>query len=198
LVYGDAGLEGGGILSSDGSRCYATGAWESAYLNHSFAADVEAYVQVPVLPTADAYLSLMARVQNVGSATAAAWYYLTVHYNGVSTWTWEISHYDHSTSTDLVLVSSTQTLSAGDWMGLQIVGTAIGAWYKPSAGSWTEIVSTTDSSISAGGPIGLQLSDTVTHLDNLSGGNYVSGGGGSVVPPRRTPTNWAAVQRSLR
>jgi hypothetical protein len=69
------------------------------------------------------------------------------------------------------LASFTQNLSAGDSLGLQAVGSTLYAWYRPSGGSWTLLGSTTDTSYSTAGYLGLDIAYSQnTTLSNFGGG----------------------------
>jgi hypothetical protein len=54
----------------------------------------------------------------------------------------------------------TAPFKAGATAALQIVGSRITAYRKPSGGSWTLVGSATDSAITAGGQVGFTLGDT--------------------------------------
>jgi hypothetical protein len=75
-------------------------------------------------------------------------------------------------------LGSTYTFSTdpsdGFALGVSAVSTAIGAWYKASGGSWTEVASATDSSISGAGTINL--------VDFYTDARYDDFGGGTVTP----------------
>lgn len=73
------------------------------------------------------------------------------------------------------LSSFNQTISAGDSIGMSIVGSTLTAYYKPSGGSWSSLGSTTDSTYSAAGNLIIEQQDTSTMagIINFGGGTYV-------------------------
>lgn len=90
--------------------------------------------------------------------------------------------------------SAPLNLAVGDSLGMSAVGTTIKVYYKPSAGSWTEIISVTDSAISAAGKIGVlfypQVGSGVT-IDNFGGGT-LAGPVAPVADFSGTPTSGPA------
>src|SRR5205823_9440833 len=67
-------------------------------------------------------------------------------------------------------------VSAGDSIGIAVIGTQIRMMYKPSAGAWTQILSTTDGNISGSGRIGMHTEENaVGTLDDFGGGTVGSG-----------------------
>jgi hypothetical protein len=87
---------------------------------------------------------------------------------------------------------ATQAMSAGDSMGIAVIGTSVAGWYKAAAGSWTMLVSATDSTYAGSGAIG---------LDSFSASNTIDsfGGGAPVAAPTQagvnflTGDNWGTV-----
>lgn len=74
----------------------------------------------------------------------------------------------------------TQTLAAGDSMGLECIGTTIKGYYKLGAGAWTLFGTFTDATYSAGRKLGIEI-------QNGSPGAYDEVGGGDVVTSTLTP-----------
>lgn len=73
-----------------------------------------------------------------------------------------------------------QTLSSGDALGLEIVGSGAGnirVYRKPAGGSWdaTPLITFTDSTYTAAGYIGMSIEDTSGILDDFGGGTISSG-----------------------
>lgn len=71
-----------------------------------------------------------------------------------------------------LIASTSSAWASGDSLGLQIVGSNIAAWRKPSAGAWASVLSVTDSTYSATGFVGLGA-DNVGSCDDFGGGLYV-------------------------
>lgn len=70
----------------------------------------------------------------------------------------------------------TQTITAGDSIGIKTVGDQICVWYKVGAGAWTELSCRTDATYSAGGSIGLSINGetTVGGMDDFGGGTVAT------------------------
>lgn len=66
--------------------------------------------------------------------------------------------------------------AAGDSAGLEVIGNQIKCYRKPSGGSWGQIgTTTTDSSVTGAGYIGVQIfNDATLRLDNFGGGESVT------------------------
>lgn len=82
------------------------------------------------------------------------------------------------------------SISNGDSVGVSAIGSTIEAWKKPSGGSWTSLGSRTDSNLTGGGNLGINLnvSSTAPRLDSFGGGNVPDAAG--------TPTNIMGKARS--
>jgi hypothetical protein len=64
-----------------------------------------------------------------------------------------------------------QTLSAGDAVGIRVIGSSVQAWYKPSGGSWSMIASATSTLFTTGGQIGLLVYGIRPTFDDFGGGS---------------------------
>jgi hypothetical protein len=153
-------------------------------LSPTYGPDTEMYADMPVLPLSSdgGYVFLAERISNVGGS-----------WNGYGMLfapsnTWQLRRYVGGSST--VLASGTQAVTAGDALGFSVIGNSLTAWYKPVAGSWSSIVSTTDSTYTNGGPMGIELGDATVRLDNLSGGSTVNNSV-PAAPTLSVPTNAA-------
>jgi len=70
--------------------------------------------------------------------------------------------------------SASQTVSAGDGIGLSAVGTTITMWYRAGAGAWATIgTPQTDSSVTGAGKIGTCANFNQTY-DNFGGGTVAT------------------------
>ncbi len=76
------------------------------------------------------------------------------------------------------LGTSSQTLGAGDSVGVQSIGTTINVWYRPSGGSWSLVITATDSTFTSGSP-GMRTRTSSGLLDNFAAGISA----GEVDPP---------------
>lgn len=162
-----------GLKSASGTclanAANAVGFWNSALSG----ADCEAFVTVTTATSASNTVGVWARCANVGSAATTDGYLVSMGEGATDLWS--IYRVDNGVPT---LLGSTfsQEVSNGDSIGIQVIGSTIGAWYKASAGSWTELATRTDSTYTAAGYVGLSISDTTGRCDNFGGGVYVPSG----------------------
>src|SRR5439155_16127263 len=103
-------------------------------------------------------------------------YCLNVAYGNPVSPVWSIRK-DAPSGTQLTTTS--QTLNPGDSIGLQVIGTAIKAYYKSGGGVWTVVsaLNTTDSSYSGSGRLIFASGTGVTNtlFDDFSGGTVLQG-----------------------
>lgn len=85
----------------------------------------------------------------------------------------QLSRIDNSVATSLATYN--QEISSGDSIGIECNGSTIKAYYKPSGGSWTEVISVTDSTYGSGGRASLAIISSVATVDNYGGGDIVGG-----------------------
>ncbi len=133
---------------------------------------VEVYATVSTLPTAG-NTTRMYIGDSATSATVNA-YYLRVT---PSTSTWELDKVTAGVPSQLG-TNITQAFSAGDSLGLSVVGTTVTVWYQSGSGAWTSIRTQTDSSFTKKWYIGLELQDNVQRVDNFGGGQVGDNGKG--------------------
>lgn len=148
--------------------CVSSGAgWSGAYWNPAtFGPDSEVYLTlVAVGPTVQKCI-LYARITSPGATWNA--YGLVVDPGGGTT-NWTLQKVTGGSATNLA--TRTQVVSAGDSIGLVVVGTALQIWFKASGGSWTQLgANFTDSTYTAAGNIGFEVFNTGNHLDDFGGG----------------------------
>jgi hypothetical protein len=165
-------------IEQSGATMSSAGAASATWNGGPFAADQEVYLTVPTLPQSSGFAQVAARV-STQSPTNISCYLLRVT---PSTGTWDLrKKLNGATSTSMKSV--TAPFAAGDALGLEISGSTITAYRKPSGGAWTAIVSSADTAIPAGGYIAFALGDTT-----IRGGAF---GGGSIpqvpAPPSSPP-----------
>lgn len=85
----------------------------------------------------------------------------------------QLSRIDNSVATSLATYN--QEISSGDSIGIECNGSTIKAYYKASGGSWTEVISVTDSTYGSGGRASLAIISSVATVDNYGGGDIVGG-----------------------
>lgn len=144
----------------------ATGYWTAS----TFGPDCEAYVDVSTKPTANGeYISVFARAQEVGAATADLYDVRAEVAAGADVWS--INVVTNAAGSRLG-DTFTQEYSAGDAIGIRCVGNQIQAWYR-TGGSWSMIAEREDGTYSNAGYIGTGVDNTSGYLDNFGGGTMV-------------------------
>lgn len=138
-----------------------------------YASDCEFYVRIASVPGTGEQNFLYARLQGAGgNGTGFNGYSLEFGKDGVGNFILDV---DVLTNASGVQVPGTfygaGTWSIGDYVGIRCIGSSVESWYKPVAtGVWGRVGSGTDSTYSAGGPVGLALTVTST-ADQLGGGS---------------------------
>lgn len=160
----DGGVQG--VIVSN--QLAAVSAGEAAVTSaQSFGPDAEVFTDVPVLPGAGVQMECAVRTNNLFSPTQ---YKLKITAN---TGLWEF-RYRLAAASVLIVAGPTQVLSAGDGFGMRVIDTGLEAWYKPAAGIWTQLFTTTDSNVTKTATpnyIAVHMYDTTTRLDNVGGGS---------------------------
>ena len=142
--------------------------WSAA----NFGSDCEAYIDTTTAtPAAGEQLGLFARIANAGTTTVDCYDCFHLVTGSIVV----IERIDDGAETQLG-ASISNTLSSGEGLGLEIIGSTITA-YKKSGGSWSSLGSRTDSTYSAAGRIALG-----SHGDNAEPDDF---GGGTIPAARR-------------
>lgn len=136
--------------------------------------DCESRITVATLPGGSQGASLMLRF-NGGVING---YMLTVYNTGTS-YSWYIYRVTGGAPSLIGDAVTGQTLAAGDQIGFQAVGSTLTA-YRYTAGAWTEIISRTDATYTAGASYGFYTDGTTARLDDFYGGAATIGGVQSV------------------
>jgi hypothetical protein len=155
------------IASNTVKEANASGA-SSANWNATFGPASEALMDVSV--RGGDSISIWLRVNNRNSSSITGYQFVVI---GTS---WQIWRIDSSSVFSQIGTGITQTLSVGDSLGAEAIGSALKMYYKPSGGSWTQKRSETDATYTTSGLIGFEISavDGVTRLDNFGGGTVVA------------------------
>lgn len=156
-----AGLSGC-VVSSN--QCAAAAANGFAVWNTSYNDAQECYATIAVMSGS---VAVFARMQNTGSGATLDGY--SVVTGGTTIY---IQRIDNGGATTLGSPIS-QTVSAGDAIGIVVNGSSIQSWYKASGGSWTLIDTQTDSTYSGSGQPAVVMTDTTARLDDFGGGTVV-------------------------
>ena len=138
----------------------------------TFGPAIESYATLSVLPVTGAGATYCYARLNSLSATANG-YSVDFRITG-GVHTMRLIRFDGGVST--ALSSWTQVLSAGDKIGLEIIGSTLTP-YVFTGGSWvTTDVPQTDSTFLTGGYIGFGISDVNARVDDFGGGTAVTAG----------------------
>ncbi len=155
---------------SDACKGAVSGLDNIGYWNTAFGPDTEVYVTMAKPTGSGSAVLLFARFNFVNSEILGQGYFLViVQGTGIM-----LFKTDGSTQTQIgsTLTGSYSTYNAGDSFGLQLVGTTITVWYKPSGKTWTSLASYTDSTYTSAGNIGLDIADTTGEAINFGGGTH--------------------------
>lgn len=157
-------IGGGNVRVLSNSVTYITGDYGDAAWNTAPANDQEAWITFSTLTaTGSPSASVFARLTNINGSTVRGYEVAA----DVNAGTIELKTMTPSFTT---LDSASITLQQGDALGIRAVGTAITGWHKPSGGSWTQILSATDSSETSG-RIGFGIYQGTFAVDDFGGGS---------------------------
>ena len=149
------------------------------YTAATFGPSLETYISVPVLPGTNVgdTVTLYTRLTTVGAGTTDG--YLCKVMAAASNFDWVIYRLDNGTQT--LLNSATGiTFQVDDKVGFELIGSNFRG-LRWRAGSWTQIVTASDSTYTAAGYIGLQ-SNHLAQMDDFFAGTIP--GAGFSRPPR--------------
>lgn len=144
----------------------------------SFGPDAECYVTSTTFST---FAGVYVRITNPGSGSYTAYNFFP-----------EIGIRKTVSGSTTTLQSTTQAISSGDSYGISAVGTTITSWYKAAAGSWVQVGTVTDSSISGSGFIGLDYANGNV-LHHFGGGTVVVAPANTVAPVASGSTTLGSV-----
>lgn len=158
---------GGNVRIVSNSVTYITGDYGDAAWTTAPANDQESYITFTTLTATGAPVAaVFVRLTTLGGFSVRG-YELSADVNAG---TIELKTMSPSFTT---LASTNITLQSGDSLGIRAVGTTITGWRKPSGGSWTQILSATDSSETSG-RIGFAIYQGTFVVDDFGGGNASS------------------------
>jgi len=81
-----------------------------------------------------------------------------------------------------------QTITSGDGLGIDAIGSTMGAYFNNNAGGWTQLQTQSDGSVTAAGNIALQLNRSGGNVGDDFGGGDVSAPAAADFFPRRRGT----------
>lgn len=168
-------------VRGNGTGCVlgtAGGAFGSAFRTVASGADAESFLTITTLPATGEVVEVWVRIADGATATPDGYFLDVAKTAGSATWTlWKSVD---GAQTDLTAASPvTQAISAGDSIGIEVIGDNIKGYLK-TGGSWSLIISTTGgSAVTAAGSIGFVVQQTTAVVDDIGGGTVVAGGGGT-------------------
>jgi hypothetical protein len=153
------------VVSNKCAADAATGDGNAYRNDQNYGPDTDVYVTVSG-PDLAVTVTLYLRLANVGVNTSDGYgVQFLMGSNQVI-----VYRLDNMVYTQLGVTVTGQAFASGDQLGIQMIGSTLKGYRKPTAGSWTEIVSRTDSTYTTAGKIGLQLAATSDRIDDFSGG----------------------------
>jgi hypothetical protein len=168
-VRGSGGT--GMAVVSNQMKALSLGAGEASnwWSATTFGDDCEAWL---TCATSTPNFELWARGTGFGSASPQAY----LLWFNVSLEDVVIQKYGPGAGVGWVTITSVHNpIGVGDSLGIRVLGSTIEAWFKGVTGSWSLILSATDSTFTTGGEIGLIDYTTTDLFDNFGGGTVVSG-----------------------
>ena len=148
-------------LAGDGSGVNG-GVWNTPYTDWQ-----ECYATIATLPGSSEGVSVIARAQQEGSGLTIDGY--SVNYFQDTPPVIRVRRIDNGVASNLA--TFTVTLSAGDKIGIRLIGDQIIGFYDSGSG-WAEAARTTDSTYTGSGKLGALITNTTGRLDDFGGGIY--------------------------
>ena len=133
-----------------------------------FGPDCEVYLTAVSLNAVEDYVSLYARTF---SGAGLNGYELSINLDGSNTW--NVVSYTADTGTQIG-ASAVQSVANGASLGMVVFGSTIEGWYKAPAGSWSLVVSRTDTTHGGAGKVGWYHYRAASTFDNFAGGTLLA------------------------
>ena len=167
---------------------------DSVYLNLPKKADVEAYCTIAAVPAADGYEF---EVRTRWDRVANSYYEIYMTHWASSSDSIALRKIVNGTPTYIATGYSPADISVGDKVGISVIGNAVKAFHKIGAGPWVQVLSVTDTDITAAGDIGMSgrmgwavddfsgggLPTTYTKTGSLLASARLSGTSAGAAPP---------------
>src|SRR5690606_3614764 len=123
-------------------------------------------VEVPSPSSGYRNIRLLVRLQNPGQSGATDGYACRVSV-GAADVAYRIEKITDSAFSDLELLEDGPALAEGDTLLCRVIGNTITFQRRPASGSFTDVISATDSTHASAGYVGVSIEDAVFRLDNL-------------------------------
>ena len=149
--------------------------YNSAHRNNAdYGPDVEVYVTVTAKDTTNGNdCNLFARLRQIAETTTDGYSLNIALAAGADVWSllrWENGAYSATLG-----ATFTQEISAGDSVGLSIVGSTLTAWYKAVGGVWSRLAERDDATYPGAGKLGLVAYSTAWEFNDYGGGTVIEG-----------------------
>jgi hypothetical protein len=139
------------------------------YNAQQFGPASEVYVTVATKPSgADDTVGLMLRYRNPGLASSSGYEAIFLNINGGLD-QYRIMLRSNGEKGATLASGTGPELKAGDTLLFRAIGSSLELW-RGSAGSWTRILTATDTTFASGGYLALEARNTVVRLDDFGGG----------------------------
>lgn len=135
----------------------------------TYGADVEAYLSIPTLVADGENVEVYARMTTLVGATVDGYLARWNRVSGASNDTLQLYSVTNGVATKLGADIATQEMTAGDKLGIEIIGTTI-SLYTYTGGAWTNKGSRTDSTYSAAGYVGIGCVGNTGRFDDFYAG----------------------------
>lgn len=135
--------------------------------------DLELYAKVVTRPSTNEWVELFGRVANPNTNSLEAYCVQFIRSATANKCTVKLIKFVANAEATLLTFTDAVTWANGDFVGVRMVGSTISAWFKPAAGSWSRLALVVDTTITAGGYLGIGVLDSVggAGLDDLGGGD---------------------------
>ncbi len=150
------------------------GVYETAYrTSETVTDDCEVYATISTLGTDSVCsIAVLGRINQVGSTNVDL--YQAMYRHGTDYGTGGVVALGKKVNSGFDWLGTDYTIAtptAGDGIGLQCIGDQISAWHRRN-GTWTQVILVTDTSVTTGSKIGIEIE--LDGATNFGGGSYVS------------------------
>jgi hypothetical protein len=137
----------------------------------SYGPSTEAYVTISTKGQDGQWIGLFSRLTTLVNATTDGYAIYLDTVTGAGNDSWSVQRIDNGANTQIG-ASATREVASRDKLGIEIISSTIKG-YIFNSGSWTEIISRSDSTYSSAGYAGMEISDNTWRIDDFSGGTVV-------------------------
>lgn len=153
----------------------------SAFWDASFGPDSEVYYTCTMFQHIG-NIRLFLRLTGGGGAAGSASFYrflLDITSGDENGGTFDLYLHSYVTGAPTELAAEIGvTMTAGDSIGLEAIGTTITGYHKPAAGSWASVIQAVDSTITGSGNIGIYSDSSAARFNDFGGGDAVADSSG--------------------